>query len=181
MVTVDISNALAERIGPEYGLSRDEITGLMGSHPASVITARKRGAERPAFTYSAEQTEGQLDAILAECSAFMGQFDRGLSDVIILGIGGSALGARALKAALLHPFDDMIPVPQRDHPRLHVLDNVDPAQTAALLDVLDPSTTGLIAISKAGGTAETVAGFAVARQWLSGAQRLEEAEPHHHQ
>ncbi len=166
MVTVHIENALAERIGPEYGLSRDEIRGLMGCRPASVITARKRGADRPAFTYSAEQTEAQLDALIAECREFEKQFPKGLRDVVILGIGGSALGARALKAALLHPFHDMLPADLRPKPRLHVLDNVDPAQAAGLLDVLEPATTGLIAISKAGGTAETVAGFAVARKWL---------------
>jgi glucose-6-phosphate isomerase len=54
-------------------------------------------------------------------------------------------------------------------PRLHVLDNVDPANISALLGRLDSRRTLFVVISKSGGTAETMAQYLVIRAWLNGA------------
>jgi glucose-6-phosphate isomerase len=58
--------------------------------------------------------------------------------LLVIGIGGSALGTTALATALL-PFhyNELSPAQRGQRPRLYVLDNVDPDQTAALLDRLD--------------------------------------------
>src|SRR3954471_17551676 len=62
-----------------------------------------------------------------------GQFD----DVIVLGIGGSALGPIALRTALLKPQWNALSKNERGGwPRLQVLDNVDPRTIVALLDRL---------------------------------------------
>ena len=48
-------------------------------------------------------------------------------EFIVLGLGGSALGARALFQALCHPQHNMLPVGRKKHhPGLWVLDNIDP-------------------------------------------------------
>ena len=47
-------------------------------------------------------------------------------------------------------------VPARDRPRLHFIDNLDPATYDALLAGLPLATTRFVAISKSGGTAETL-------------------------
>src|SRR5262245_51771000 len=58
-------------------------------------------------------------------------------DVVVLGIGGSALGPIALRTALLAPSWNSLSAEQRGgQPRLHVLDNVDPHTIGALLDRL---------------------------------------------
>src|SRR5947208_2044561 len=58
-----------------------------------------------------------------------GQFD----DVVVLGIGGSALGPIALRTSLLKPAWNMLSATERGgQPRLHVLDNVDPHTISAL-------------------------------------------------
>src|SRR5438105_1723917 len=63
-----------------------------------------------------------------------GQFD----DVIVLGIGGSALGPIALRTALLKPQWNSLTKDERGgSPRLPVLDNVDPRTNVALLDRLE--------------------------------------------
>jgi len=95
-----------------------------------------------------------------------GQFD----DVVVLGIGGSALGPIALRTALLKPQWNALSKDERGGwPRLHVLDNVDPRTIAALLDRLDLTRALFIVISKSGGTAETMAQYLVVRARLQSA------------
>ncbi|HZI42669.1 MAG TPA: glucose-6-phosphate isomerase [Gemmatimonadaceae bacterium] len=92
-----------------------------------------------------------------------GQFD----DVVVLGIGGSALGPIALRTALLKPQWNSLGKDERGGwPRLHVLDNVDPRTIVALLDRLDLPRALFIVISKSGGTAETMAQYLVVRARL---------------
>lgn len=66
---------------------------------------------------------------------------------VILGIGGSALGARALRDALAPD--------QRD--RLLILDNIDPDSLARVSDRLILEDTRFLVVSKSGTTAETAA------------------------
>jgi glucose-6-phosphate isomerase len=90
------------------------------------------------------------------------------SDVVVLGIGGSALGPIALRTALRPSGWNMLDDRARDGwPRLHVLDNVDPVSIAALLDRLPLERTLFIVTSKSGGTAETMAQYLVVRERLT--------------
>ena len=96
-----------------------------------------------------------------------GKFD----DVVILGIGGSALGPIALRSALLAPDWNGLDARERGgQPRLHVLDNVDPHTIAALLERLSLERALFVVISKSGGTAETMA------QYLVVLERLKQAK-----
>ena len=98
--------------------------------------------------------------------------DHGVRDVVVLGIGGSALGPIALRTALLPPGWNASSSSQRDgRPRLHVLDNVDPVTMAALLERLDLGATLFVVTSKSGGTAETMAQYLVVRGRLEAAGR----------
>lgn len=93
-----------------------------------------------------------------------GRFD----DVVVLGIGGSALGPIALRTALRKPQYNLLDAGERDlRPRLHVLDNLDPATASGLLDrVVELERTLFIVTSKSGGTAETMAQYLVIRDAL---------------
>jgi len=91
-----------------------------------------------------------------------------LTDVVVLGIGGSALGPIALRTALRPPQWNLLDDRARGgHPRLHVLDNVDPANINALLARLDPRKSLFVVTSKSGGTAETMAQYLVVRAHLN--------------
>lgn len=78
----------------------------------------------------------------------------GATDVVFMGTGGSALGAQAL----LQLADYNVPGLSlfRPSPRIHVLDNLDPITLSALLKKLPLKTTHFVAISKSGGTGETL-------------------------
>ncbi|HKH92745.1 MAG TPA: glucose-6-phosphate isomerase [Gemmatimonadaceae bacterium] len=93
-----------------------------------------------------------------------------LTDVVVLGIGGSALGPIALRTALRPPQWNLLDDAARGgQPRLHVLDNVDPANISALLARLDLRRSLFVVISKSGGTAETMAQYLVIRARLNDA------------
>ncbi len=81
--------------------------------------------------------------------------------LVVLGIGGSALGLIALDAALRSPYRWAAPPPD-----LYVLDNIDPERIATLLAALKPEQTLVNVITKSGDTAETMATFLVFRKWL---------------
>lgn len=99
-----------------------------------------------------------LDQVTTFASAARGKYD----DVVILGIGGSALGPIALRTALRPSGWNMLDDRARGgYPRLHVLDNVDPETIAALLGRLQLARTLFIVTSKSGGTAETMAQFLI--------------------
>jgi glucose-6-phosphate isomerase len=102
-----------------------------------------------------------LDQVMSFARPVRGKYD----DVVILGIGGSALGPIALRTALRPSGWNMLDDKARDnYPRLHVLDNVDPETIAALLDRLKLSRTLFIVTSKSGGTAETMAQFVIVHE-----------------
>ncbi len=82
--------------------------------------------------------------------------------MLVLGIGGSALGARALQKAFAPGQDG----PCHEGPWLWVADNVCPDNFDALLGKLPVEKTVVVCISKSGGTIETLGQYFLVRQWL---------------
>ena len=78
-------------------------------------------------------------------------------DLLIVGIGGSALGPQCVSRALGHP--------QKDRLRLHFFDNTDPEGMAQVLSTLEErlGCTLVIVISKSGSTPETRNGMVEAQ------------------
>jgi glucose-6-phosphate isomerase len=100
-------------------------------------------------------------------------------DVVVLGIGGSSLGAKALRDALLGPFWNDRSDEGRDHfPRLHIVDNPDPFTMRGLLERVDPARTLFNVISKSGATAETMAQYLLVRDRVEAAVGSEGARGH---
>lgn len=85
--------------------------------------------------------------------------------MLLLGIGGSALGARALQRAFAPAQDE----PEHHGPCLWIADNVCPATFGRWLSRLSPSETSVVCVSKSGGTIETVSQYLLARDWLRAA------------
>ncbi len=82
-------------------------------------------------------------------------------NLVVLGIGGSALGTKAVFTALRPLNHNSLPAGKRGFPRLFVADNIDPEGFAVLLDNLDIRKTVFNVISKSGATAETMSQFLV--------------------
>jgi len=90
---------------------------------------------------------------------------RGCGHMLLLGIGGSALGARALQKAFF-PAQDR---PGHAGPWLWIADNIDADTLGAWMADLDPKDTAVVVISKSGGTIETMAQYFLVRRWLRAA------------
>ncbi|MBW7933709.1 MAG: glucose-6-phosphate isomerase [Gemmatimonadaceae bacterium] len=108
-----------------------------------------------------EAQRAERGRVVAFARSVSGRYD----DIVVLGIGGSSLGAIALRTALLPPAWNARSAGQRaGRPRLHVLDNVDPRTMAGVLAIIDLPRTLFVVISKSGGTIETLAQSLVARE-----------------
>ncbi len=82
--------------------------------------------------------------------------------MLVLGIGGSALGARALQKAFAANQDG----PCYNGPWLWIADNVCAETFESWLSHLPPEKTLVVCISKSGGTIETLSQYFLVRQWL---------------
>jgi glucose-6-phosphate isomerase len=90
------------------------------------------------------------------------EFLRSFRHMLVLGIGGSALGTRALQKAFA-PGQDW---PGHEGPWLWIADNVDPPFFEGLLSRLPPGETLAVVVSKSGGTVETLAQYFLVLSWL---------------
>ncbi|HUQ47218.1 MAG TPA: glucose-6-phosphate isomerase [Gemmatimonadaceae bacterium] len=157
-IRIDYSNMIGDAVG---GISESDWAAAGEAFPkahAGFDALRKNGSVGFADVVSEDRLRDQSInyASLAE-----GKYD----DVVILGIGGSALGPIALRTALRPNAWNMLTAQSRErHPRLQVLDNVDPETIAALLDRLDLARTLFIVTSKSGGTAETMSQFLIVHE-----------------
>lgn len=115
-------------------------------------------------------------------NSLLGKIDRAatvlreqVDNVVLLGIGGSYMGARALFEALCHPYHNELDLEQRRGvPRLYFEGyNLDNDFASGLLDLLQQRCKtkhdfrqcwGLIVISKSGGTLETAVAFRLFRK-----------------
>jgi glucose-6-phosphate isomerase len=76
------------------------------------------------------------------------------SDVVFLGTGGSSLGGQALAQLADYAVPGLGVL--RGKPRLHFFDNLDPRTFESALKKLPLKTVQFVAISKSGGTGETL-------------------------
>ena len=94
--------------------------------------------------------------------------------LVVLGIGGSALGATAIDMGLAGSFRHAF---NRDVGKMRILvaDNSDPRMFAGLMENLDLKRTAVNVVSKSGSTAETMSQYMVAKDVLTMALGKEEA------
>lgn len=167
MLTIDYANCLTTRVGP-HGLDParvhpdSEPARGMGQFTERLAASRGTGWEVWRELWNDPMRTEHLNAVQATANECEGRFE----NMIVLGIGGSALGNIALQSALNPPTYNLMPVEKRGGPRMFVVDNVDPANLRAVLDLCDPRTTLFNVISKSGETAETAAQFMIVRDLL---------------
>jgi glucose-6-phosphate isomerase len=156
---LDYSNVMADAIGPQHGLRAEELAYL--AEPAAAALERVLGRRGKDLRWlDLPHAEREVGEILDYAASVTGRF----KNVVVLGIGGSALGNRALFTALNSPYHN--DQPPGDLPRLFILDNVDPDLVGEWIEHFDPTQTLFNVISKSGGTAETMSQFLVFRDLL---------------
>ncbi|MGH7445202.1 MAG: glucose-6-phosphate isomerase [Longimicrobiales bacterium] len=161
-ITLDYANMLAPHLGGR-GIELAELDGLAERFRSvyADTEGRRASGELGFFALPYEQT------VVQEIRTFAEGVGQSFDTIVVLGIGGSALGTTALQQALLPPFWNELSDEQRDYfPRLYVLDNIDPTTIGPLLDRLDMRRTLFNVVSKSGSTAETMAQYLIVRDRL---------------
>jgi len=143
-------------------LARADQVGPHGAAPEALAETLKR--TEPALAWlRARHADGGLpllrlparhDDLVSIKDAARRLTATGATDIVILGVGGSSLGGQTLAQLDDHavPGAGLL----RSGPRLHFMDNLDPGTYATLLRKLPLATTHFVAISKSGGTGETL-------------------------
>jgi glucose-6-phosphate isomerase len=164
MIQLYWKNATAEVVGDDHGIMPDDLAvmhdRLIAAHKAVM---EQVGAGKLGYTKLPRNTEYS-----AQVKALVEKYRPNTTDLVVLGIGGSALGNIALQSALNPVTYNLMTDKKRSGPRLFVLDNVDPAlvgETLAL--VMRKAKSCLVnVISKSGETAETASQFMIVREML---------------
>ena len=149
-VHLDVNGVMSAAIGDE-GLTREEVDALAprGEEIARLLQSQRAAgelpiAELPRRADTLKRVKPLAAAVREECDT-----------LVVLGIGGSALGARAVVHAL---GDDTV--------RVIVADNIDPWSLGDLLDHVDLSRCTFNVVSRSGETPETMAQFLIVRDLL---------------
>ncbi len=122
---------------------------------AAHLTAELNAARLPALSLD---YAGELTSALQALMPFL----KGFKHMLLLGIGGSSLGGKALQK-IFAPQHDW---PGYAGPWLWVADNVDAVALPAWLRQLPAEDTLVVVISKSGGTIETMAQYLLIKDWL---------------
>lgn len=161
-LVLDYNNMLAPRLDGR-GIDPAALESMAGRFPEvhASIERRREAGELAFFDLPYEKE------VVGHIRSFGDGPGQAFDTIVVLGIGGSALGTTALRTALLQPFWNELDDEARDYfPRLYVLDNVDPSTIGPLLDRIEPARTLFNVVSKSGTTAETMAQFLIVRERL---------------
>jgi glucose-6-phosphate isomerase len=170
LITIDTENVYQS--ATVQGVSRSELDALKNSlaEAALQITqGSKNGLEGDYACLTLGETMATQREAIQTLATDLAQF----RDIVLIGIGGSSLGTKAILQATA---PDTSP---RQTARLHFVENVDPYSLQRLMSRLEAPQTALLCISKSGGTIETVAQYLILREWLSqqlGAERARQQQ-----
>lgn len=176
-----IDNQLYETLQPDLIAAREEMlkditllgTNQIPAHKQPLDAGFQNLPQQLLDEYESQKGESLLGKIEAKAQELREQSDR----FVVLGIGGSYMGMRALFESLAHPWHNELTREQRQGiPRLYFEgNNADNDSVTALKGLLqsgcqDPHDLlqrwSLSVISKSGGTLETAVGFRVFREAL---------------
>jgi glucose-6-phosphate isomerase len=123
----------------------------------SIITSlRKKRDDKKISIFSIIDSDIDLEEIIHNAKFFT---DQKLKNFVLIGTGGSSLGADSfIRAHKYHHGDQSI--------GFHILDNLDPNAVSQIFDVIEPSTAKFLAVSKSGKTTETIALLLIVINWL---------------
>ncbi|HWR17191.1 MAG TPA: glucose-6-phosphate isomerase [Terriglobales bacterium] len=166
-IDFNFDNTLASRVGAE-GLTANDLDYSSSKDVVNAFRARVDSGEI-GFPNLPDDKR-----VIGAINEFAQSMRKDIDDVLLVGIGGSALGPYALDVAIRGPHPVQLDVSGKaagkkivTRPRLVVLDNVDPGLIDAALSSLNPKRTAVCVITKSGSTAESLAQLLIVREWMT--------------
>jgi glucose-6-phosphate isomerase len=148
-VKQSIDLARAERVGA-HGVDAKALADTLRRSEAALEKLRRRHKDASLPLLHLPARKDDLPAV----SDAARRLSKDATDIVILGTGGSSLGGQALIQLAGYNVPGIGAL--RGFPRLHFMDNLDPDTFGLLLEMLPLKTTRFVAISKSGGTGETL-------------------------
>ncbi len=166
MLEFNCKNVSASIIGEENGLHLEAEFDEYNDRIAKIINDLNSRKDKPR-QWLRWMNLGYNEETVWLVKEFAAMVQGRFENVLILGIGGSALGGMAVCEALLKPYWNLLSEEQRNNlPKIFFLDNIDPDQMNGLFEVLDLKKTLVNVITKSGSTAETMSQFMVLKDKL---------------
>jgi glucose-6-phosphate isomerase len=147
MLTLDFTNMMSEAIGGN-GLNPNDINSLKEQLRIIHSDIAQRRLPELHFLDLPDQNTEEINAMAHSIRSNSNYF-------LLLGVGGSALGARALVEAL-KPLYNL-----KNYPKIFIYDNVDPATLKSILSIINLNKTTVNVVTKSGSTVETMASFLI--------------------
>ena len=166
MIKLDVRNSDLSIIGNDNGL--DLATEFLNYQESikNIITILNQRKDKPG-QWLQWMNLGYNEETVWYVKEFASMVRNRFDNVVILGIGGSALGGIAVTEALLKPYWNFLTKEERDnYPRIFFLDNIDPDTINGLFNILDLKKTLVNVITKSGDTAETMSQFMIIREMM---------------
>lgn len=166
MITLNYNNVDAKVIGKDHGLNLEKEFASYKNDIEKIIkdlNQRKDKNGQWLQWMNLGYNEETVWYVKEYAAMVKGRYD----NILVLGIGGSALGGIAVTEALLRPYWNLLSPEQREGmPRIFFLDNIDPDQITGLLQVIDLKKTLVNVITKSGSTAETMSQYMIIKDLL---------------
>jgi glucose-6-phosphate isomerase len=136
-------------IGQE-GISDRALNDALARSEKALDWLRARHADRSLRLLHLPAERADLPAVKDAAN----RLNAGATDIVFLGTGGSSLGGQTLAQLADYAVPGLGAL--RTGPRIHFMDNLDPQSFGGLLAKLPLATSRFVAISKSGGTGETL-------------------------
>lgn len=166
MIRLNYRNTDSNFVGQENGLDISQEFQNYGEKISQIISSLNERKKQPGQRLE-WMNLGNHEQTIWYVKEFAKIVENKFENILILGIGGSALGGKAVTEALLRPYWNFLTTEQRKGlPRIFFLDNIDPDSMNGILEVLDLKKTLVNVITKSGDTAETMAQFLILRDLM---------------
>ena len=120
----------------------------------SSIRKKRQAKEIPIF--SIIDSDNDIEEIIKHSKFFT---NNKLKNFVLIGTGGSSLGADSFIKANQYKYVNQ-------DTRFHILDNLDPNSVSKILNLIEPTNSKFLAVSKSGKTTETIALLLIVINWL---------------
>ena len=166
MLKLNYKNADAVVVGEENGLNIEQEFCNYKETIANIISDLNKRKDKPG-QWLRWMNLGYSEETIWYVKEFASMVENRFDNILVLGIGGSALGGLAVTEALLKPYWNLLTSEQRTGlPRIFFLDNIDPDSINGLLNILDLKKTLVNVITKSGSTAETMSQYMIVKNIL---------------
>ena len=166
MLELNYKNVDAQVIGEDNGLNIEEEFNNYQEQIKHIIADLNKRKDKPG-QWLRWMNLGYSEETIWYVKEFASMVEGRFENILVLGIGGSALGGIAVTEALLKPYWNLLTPEQRNNqPRIFFLDNIDPDTISSLLSILDLKNTLVNVITKSGSTAETMSQYMIVKDLL---------------